>query len=92
VGAVFQGFIAEDHWVKRFAQHGVVGPYFRVIEEGEIRAGDRIEGVERRDHDISVELVFRALTTERHLLPWLAEEPRLEEFVLRRLGVRSNSQ
>jgi MOSC domain-containing protein YiiM len=90
--SVFQGFVAEDHWVKRFTQHGVVGPYFRVIEEGEIRAGDRIEVVERRDHDITVDLVFRALTTERHLIPRLAAEPRLEEFVLRRLGVRRNSR
>jgi MOSC domain-containing protein YiiM len=85
--AVFQGFMGEEHWVRRFAQHGVCGAYFRVIEEGEVRPGDRIDVVERRDHDITVDLVFRALTTERHLIPRLMEEPRLEEFVLRRLGV-----
>jgi MOSC domain-containing protein YiiM len=90
--AVFQGFVGQERWVKRFTQRGVVGAYFRVIEEGEIRAGDRIDVVERRDHDITVDLVFRALTTERHLLPRLAEEPRLEEFVLRRLAAPRNSR
>lgn len=85
--SVFQGFLAEQQWVKRFTQHGVPGPYLRVIEEGEIRAGDQIKVVERRDHDLTIDLVFRALTTQRDLLPRLAEEPRLEEFVRRRLGV-----
>ena len=90
--SVFQGFLDEKQWVKRFTQHGVPGPYFRVIEPGEIRAGDEIEIVEQRDHDVTVELVFRALTTERHLVPQLAVEPRLTAFVERRLGVWRNDR
>ena len=70
---------------------GRPGAYFRVIEEGAVAAGDRIEVVEQRDHDMTVDLLFRALTTERDLIPRLAEEPRLDAFVARRLGARSNN-
>lgn len=86
--AVFQGFLGEDRWVKRFTQHGRPGPYLRVVEPGAVRAGDAIEVVERRDHDLTVGLVFRALTTERDLIARLAEEPRLDAFVERRLNAR----
>lgn len=88
--SVFQGFLDEPQWVKRFTLGRMPGPYLRVVEEGPVAAGDAIEVVERRDHDLTVELVFRALTTERALLPRLAEEPRLAPFVARRLGERRN--
>ena len=88
--SVFQGFLGEKQWIKRFMQRGTPGPYFRVIETGKVAAGDEIEVVERRDHDLTVQKVFRALTTERHLVPLLAAEPRLDEFVQRRLGVLRN--
>jgi MOSC domain-containing protein YiiM len=89
--SVFQGFMDEKQWVKRFTLEGRPGAYFRVIEAGPIQAGDAIEVVEQRDHDVTVDLLFRALTTERHLIPQLAEEPRLDSFVARRLGARSNN-
>lgn len=75
--AVFAGFVDQPRWVKRFTEVGRPGPYLRVVEEGTITAGDRIEVVERRSHDITVGLMFRALTTERELLPRLLEEPRM---------------
>ncbi|MBO1335082.1 MOSC domain-containing protein [Streptomyces sp. VRA16 Mangrove soil] len=64
----FQGHLGERGWVKRFTQEGVAGAYLRVIEPGEIRAGDPIEVVHRPDHDVTVALAFRAVTTERSLL------------------------
>ena len=87
--SVFQGFIDERHWVKRFTVEGRPGAYFRVLEPGPVKAGDAIEVVERRVHDVTVDLLFRALTTERHLIPQLADEPRLDAFVARRLGARN---
>ena len=86
--SVFQGFLDEPQWVKRFTAGRLPGAYLRVIEEGAVTAGDRIEIVEERDHEITIDFLFRALTTERHLIPALAAEPRLEPFVLRRLGER----
>ncbi|MFE2965311.1 MOSC domain-containing protein [Streptomyces sp. NPDC059340] len=64
----FQGHVGEQRWVKRFTQKGAPGAYLRVIEPGEIRAGDPIEVVHRPDHEVTVALAFRAETTERALL------------------------
>ncbi len=58
-------------WVKRFAAEGRPGAYLRVVEPGEIGSGDSLDVVDRPDHDVTVGLLFRALTTERELLPRL---------------------
>ncbi|AWB94066.1 MOSC domain-containing protein [Aeromicrobium chenweiae] len=88
--SVFQGFLDERQWVKKFMQGRRPGPYFRVIEEGPVDPGDTIEVVEERDHEVTVEFLFRALTTERALIPRLAVEPRADAFVARRLGEGRN--
>ncbi|MGW2783873.1 MOSC domain-containing protein [Streptomyces populi] len=67
----FQEHLGEKRWVKRFTQRGAPGAYLRVIEPGEIRAGDPVEIVHRPGHDVTVALQFRASTTERKLLPRL---------------------
>lgn len=67
----FQGHLGEQGWVKRFTLRGAPGAYLRVIEPGEIRAGDPVEIVHRPDHEVTVALQFRAVTTERELLPRL---------------------
>ncbi|MEU1595714.1 MOSC domain-containing protein [Streptomyces sp. NPDC005708] len=67
----FQAHLGERGWVKRFTHQGAPGAYLRVIEPGEIRAGDPVTIVHRPDHDVTVALQFRASTTERHLLPRL---------------------
>lgn len=71
----FQGHLAErgvdaGGWVRRFtrAQAGP-GALLRVIEPGEVRAGDPVEVLSRPDHDVTVALLHRAATTERELLP-----------------------
>lgn len=65
----FAGWLAEKGWVKRFTQAARPGAYLRVIEPGEIKAGDDIEVVSRPEHGVTVEFFFRALTTEPDLLP-----------------------
>ncbi|MEV5309732.1 MOSC domain-containing protein [Streptomyces sp. NPDC052610] len=67
----FQGHLGEQGWVKRFTLRGAPGAYLRVIEPGEIRAGDPVEIVHRPGHEVTVALQFRAVTTERELLPRL---------------------
>ncbi|WP_405568980.1 MOSC domain-containing protein [Streptomyces phaeochromogenes] len=69
----FQGHLGEKGWVRRFTAKGAPGAYLRVIEPGELRAGDPIEIVHRPDHDVTVALQFRASTTERGLLPTVLE-------------------
>ncbi|MGW9305390.1 MULTISPECIES: MOSC domain-containing protein [Streptomyces] len=67
----FADHVKEDKWVRRFTQEAVTGAYLRVIEPGTIRAGDPVEIVHRPDHTITAALQFRAVTTERTLLPSL---------------------
>jgi MOSC domain-containing protein YiiM len=90
--SVFQGFLDERQWVKRFTQAAMPGPYFRVLEPGDVAAGDPIEVVEQRDHEITVRFLFQALTTQRELVPRLDAEPRIAPFVARRLGERRNDR
>ncbi len=45
---------------------GRCGGYFRVIEEGEVAPGDRIEQVGQADHDWTVERVFKLLIGGGH--------------------------
>ncbi|MFH9659303.1 MOSC domain-containing protein [Streptomyces sp. NPDC017248] len=69
--ATFQGHMGERGWVRRFTRKGATGAYLRVIEPGEIRAGDPIEIVYRPDHEVTATMEFRASTTEHELLPRL---------------------
>jgi MOSC domain-containing protein YiiM len=84
---VFQNWLAEPHWVKRFTADGRPGAYFRVLEEGELGAGDDIVIEDRPAHDVTIGLVFRAMTTERSLIPRLLAAPQLPsadyEFAVR---------
>ncbi|ANJ09058.1 sulfurase [Streptomyces parvulus] len=67
----FQGHMGEERWMKRFMEKAAPGAYFRVVEPGEIRAGDAVRIVHRPEHDVTVALQFRAVTTQRELLPRL---------------------
>jgi MOSC domain-containing protein YiiM len=82
----FQGWLEREGWIKRFTQAARPGAYLRVIEPGDIRAQDQIEIVHRPDHDVTVALVFRAMTLEPDLLPRLlvAEALPLEDKELAR--------
>ncbi len=86
----FQGWLAQGGWIKRFTLAAIPGAYFRVIESGEISAGDPIEIVDRPDHDVTIAVSFRALTTEPDLLPRLLAADALpretKELVGRRIA------
>jgi MOSC domain-containing protein YiiM len=83
--------------VKRFAAHGATGAYLRVLETGEIGAGDDVRIVSRPDHGITVEDAFRMATVERSRLPELApalhflplkDQPKLAALIDKRLAAR----
>ncbi len=71
----FQGHLEErgvdaKGWVRRFTQaEAGPGALLRVIEPGEVRAGDPVTVVHRPDHTVTVAFLHRAATTERALLP-----------------------
>jgi MOSC domain-containing protein YiiM len=57
--------------VKRFSAHGATGAYLRVLEPGDLGAGDAVEVVTRPDHGITVGTAFRIAMRERSRLPEL---------------------
>jgi MOSC domain-containing protein YiiM len=75
----FAGWMRRHGWIKTFTERGVPGAYLRVLEPGWIRAGDPIVVESRPDHEVSIGLIFRALTTEPDLLPRLLETDDLPE-------------
>ncbi|SFB38567.1 MOSC domain-containing protein YiiM [Amycolatopsis marina] len=58
-------------WVRTFTARARPGAYLRVLKPGRARADDPITIVHTPDHDITLGLAFRAITTERDLLPRL---------------------
>ena len=70
--ANFERFWGVPQLVKRFTARGASGAYLRVLETGEIGAGDAVHVEHRPDHGVTVGLVFRAYTTEKHRLPEIA--------------------
>ncbi|MFD2093073.1 MOSC domain-containing protein [Blastococcus deserti] len=70
--ANFARFWGVPDLVERFAAHGATGVYLRVLQTGEIGAGDAVEIVRRPDHGITVETAFRIAMTQKSRLPELA--------------------
>lgn len=69
----FAGWLDERGWIKRFTLRALPGAYLRVIEPGEVRAGDPVRIVHRPDHEVTSAFLFRALTREPELLPRLLD-------------------
>ncbi|WP_430780421.1 MOSC domain-containing protein [Actinoplanes sp. G11-F43] len=57
--ATFQHRMGEPRWIKRFAASNRTGAYLRILTEGEISPGDRIEVVERPAHGLTLSEAFR---------------------------------
>ena len=78
---VFAGWLDEREWVKRFGDTGRVGAYLRVLEEGQVSAGDPVEVLSRPATQVTiaesvrafygdVELMRRLLLVEGHSSRW----------------------
>lgn len=67
----FASFMKVDGWIKTFTHAAKPGAYLRVISPGAVRAGDAIVVDHRPDHDVTIELAFRARMSEPDLLPAL---------------------
>jgi MOSC domain-containing protein YiiM len=67
----------DPRFIKRFGAALRPGGYFRIIEEGELAAGDPIEVVERPDHDVTVVLVARAYLFDHDEAAHILEAPAL---------------
>jgi MOSC domain-containing protein YiiM len=65
----FQGWLRREGWIAEFVRAARPGAYLRVLEAGDIQAGDPVEIVHRPEHEVTIALAFRALTREPELLP-----------------------
>jgi MOSC domain-containing protein YiiM len=77
----FADWLAMKGWVKTFTRAATPGAYLRVIAPGTMRGGDSIVVVDRPDHDVTIGLVFRAMTLQAELLPRLLEADALPDEI-----------
>lgn len=82
----FAGWLGEKGWIKTFTQRAAPGAYLRVVEEGHVQAGDEVTVLNRPNHGVTLSESFRALTTERELLPRLLVVDSLAATARKRLG------
>lgn len=90
----FSAFLELCNWIKTFTHAARPGAYLRVICPGRVRAGDAISVDYRPDHDVTIELAFRARMSEPDLLPKLltadALSAELKAYASRRIGANGS--
>ena len=69
----------DPQMLKKFALASRPGAYLRIVEEGELGAGDAVELVERPDHGVTVRLVSDALMLDETLLTPRLAVPQLPD-------------
>lgn len=87
----FAAFLAADRWIKTFTRAAKPGAYLRVIAPGAVRAGDPIVVDHRPEHDVTIELAFRARMSEPGLLPKLLVADALSADLKAYAGRRAGS-
>jgi MOSC domain-containing protein YiiM len=87
----------DDRFVRRFTEAMRPGAYLRIVQEGELGAGDAIR-VERPATDLTIRDVFRIYTRDRHEAGRLIANPGMSEAwkswaadFLRKAGGRESS-
>ena len=54
----FARWSEEERWIRRFTQRGDTGAYLRVVAQGTVAAGDRIDVASRPEHGVTVRGLF----------------------------------
>lgn len=78
--------------VKRFAQARRPGIYLRIIETGDIGAGDAVELVDRPAHGVTVGFVYEAVLHDHALAARALAAPQLAESIASELRERLAAQ
>lgn len=69
--------MGDPRFTRWFAESARPGTYARILESGDIAAGDPIRVLTRPDHGVTIGLVERAYHADRSLLPRLFDAPEL---------------
>jgi MOSC domain-containing protein YiiM len=64
----------------KFLRAGRPGAYLRIVEEGELGAGDEVEVVRRPDHDVTMRLMMHAALVDKARLPELLAADLIPEW------------
>jgi MOSC domain-containing protein YiiM len=69
----------DPSFVRRFARASRPGAYLRIIEEGDLGAGDRIvvDPESLPEHGVTLRLIFDAILVDHDLIPMVLEAPEL---------------
>ncbi len=73
----FAGWLGERGWIRTFVERAMPGAYLRVVTPGRLRAGAPVKVLHRPEHGVTIEMTFRALTTEPELLARMLDAPEL---------------
>jgi MOSC domain-containing protein YiiM len=69
--------VGDPKFVKRFAQARRPGAYLRIVQEGELRAGDEVRVALRPEHGVTIALVNEALLHDHSLAARILQAPQL---------------
>lgn len=75
----FRGWVAEKGWLKTFTEEARPGAYLKVVSPGTVSKDMELEVIDRPDHDITIERMFKAGMGDRELAMELLESPHLGE-------------
>jgi MOSC domain-containing protein YiiM len=84
--------MGDEGFVARFAAAARPGAYLRVVEAGDLGAGDPVRVLDRPTHGVTVAEVSRALLGERGLWAHVLRAPQLPAGVSRRLRERLDAE
>lgn len=83
--------IGTPGFVKRFGQASRPGAYLRIVQEGELGAGDRIEVIGRPGHAVTSRMVSDAILRDQDLIPIVVRAHELPAELRSWLGDRLRS-
>lgn len=69
--------MGDPGFLKRFAEASRPGAYLKIVQEGDVGAGDAVEVVHRPDHDVTMRLFSDALLKDHDLLARVLDAPEL---------------
>jgi MOSC domain-containing protein YiiM len=69
--------MGDPTFVKRFGRASRPGAYLRIVEQGELGAGDSVELASVPDHGVTLRLISEAILLDHGLIPQALEAPQL---------------
>ncbi len=69
--------MGDVHFPRQFAHAGRPGAYLRIVEHGDVGAGDPVTVLDRPDHGVTIDLVARAYHDDHSLAGRLLDAPQL---------------